>query len=1762
MSILNSVITLSSYPFEKIGIFLDDTVAPEVSSRFGMRIINNTWDYDVPQLTWGEHYFKQRGAEPDLLNSPSLSDLYDIDYSASYKMPYDYINIPDAFPLFFETSAVPGNHLLLTFRGGTSAITVFPSTPYPIINQISNTQFSVSGGFYSISAVDQELGISDLYKNLDESYIVDLASNTGLNIKFGHHSYTGPGSVVYQMYPDGYVSASRKNFVLKTQTNNSNANPLVNQLIPPVSPYSKGIVPESFQMTFTVSGANLEDAIDYTIGYGSTNGAYHYLSGIELQGIDPPLLKLGKLDAANAKLSLSLNTGYFIPKGENYLVSYQASAVPYVKSTTSSFRHGISAFEGTNYYQISAQNSPYFYNYKFNTDTNRDAFTIYFEPQIKTAQTESSSLYVSAIMHDNFYQTEFPIVENKNQFRMKFVEESNDLSLTAVDLNDNHPYIQNQWMPASSVFKFVNDGIANAFTVTTTLSSFKDDIYTLEPYRFILNKEKATSYLSVSAFSENWALIQGNIFPNFDPAENVVWHVEPSQNIKIYDYSDSSDLNYDLTNPNILSPLPSVELTLDSATPANSLGLIVNNLGVDITKITLYSTEFDLSASTLWFPPSSVYNNITLDLDAVVNDLDPIASASISSYFVKNNMRYLAPSKGSIIWKETNNDPRGSTTIYQQSSAIQIFEDVIYPASTNTNIVNAIMDVGESEVNPQKIIFSYNANIFGNKSDDPLSESYNVVDSISIPVRQYPANQGIYISLSASDGTIISSKDYNSKFFLDNTLSATVIAVSSDFSVLPLSSVYWNIPGNTGLNAYSAIFPLENSYCVEVSAFNVRPKNGNFGYYNFTDKLCINILPSSYPVLDYISFPEYNMFPAEKLESDFYNLSYLGSNGLTALKQCLTNIVLSAFGGFDSYHYQIGTKVVTSTNNLEIISVNYSDVSASGIVQISAFNDIFPPENTLTVYNYVSSDNSDVFHQDVLSVDIPALTGILGVDNQNIDLRNPVDQYFDINLDFPFDGIEATGTFQYVLCGTNGRIYSNDIALDKSYSAQEKYTLNPSDLFSIKENTYNTINLQLTGNIVKTIPGGPACTFDQYFATNTITLSVFDGPDLEIYTPHNIYSTNQIISVYNHTTEFPDPFTSFKFNDGLGHITTGLTYSDTISASYSAEGTYSVTLSAIHPTNGTTIKTWDNLFIIKNTFDEYDSEIVRTFPDEIVLPYQLSDVLVKPNEWQWNTQINDKLQKLYTNFETLSALSYSWDINVPKLNIGWLGERNGVIRWNYDTPPVFPYYQSEFIDLKDFTKIQDTWVLINDNRIEFRTDDYNLTLIYSTDHITDGEKFVNPSHVVYIEQTNKLVILEKSNNTILVFDVGDNYSLTLTHYWGGVGERSGRTHLNNPTDLYSNGADIFVVDSDSLNIKIYNTYLNWKNQIDHSEWTTNNYPISVTTDLTAIYVLTSTGKVYIFDHNLVCITTITTTTGTKIYGNQSGFLWIVNNGLVYVYTIGGVFVNQYQTSSKISRLFFNNREIYGLNYFSILKFVDFAQIKDTSDGSNVVNEYQTIAVNPNEPITDFVYNDSTRKLHDNILSFANSLTHKFVININEFDQFVNHEIQPITIDEQVLTTSSYQALGINELVSYETVNRGLTNVWNDLELLRQMVDVRKSRIQSTDVDWTWIYHTINQTQNINDNRRPLSWLELASKSTRFSPSLSAIDWSRAFGGGYERNHMPVHWVWEEMSCNCIWPVTWEQMECGQKFGYSWDYLANHCSFTPVKSFDDCLSSCS
>jgi len=160
-----------------------------------------------------------------------------------------------------------------------------------------------------------------------------------------------------------------------------------------------------------------------------------------------------------------------------------------------------------------------------------------------------------------------------------------------------------------------------------------------------------------------------------------------------------------------------------------------------------------------------------------------------------------------------------------------------------------------------------------------------------------------------------------------------------------------------------------------------------------------------------------------------------------------------------------------------------------------------------------------------------------------------------------------------------------------------------------------------------------------------------------------------------------------------------------------------------------------------------------------------------------------------------------------------------------------------------------------------------------------------------------------------------------------------------------------------------------------------------------------------------------------------------------------------------------------------------------------------------------------------------------------------------------LISGSYASpLGINEIVAYETINRNLSEIWDSLDLLRQMLDVRKD-FSPTDICWIWKKHVINDAQNTNSRVNPYSWYELRADVSARNPLLSGITWETAVGCQEEVTVFPICFNWTTMGSNCLYPVTWAQLQEGGKFGLSWTQLAEQCCVQPSKLFDKCNIIC-
>ncbi len=1759
--ILASVISLSTFPFEKLGIFLNNTAAPEASARFGIRWRNHYYDGGDKLLNWDTTLsLKQGGLEPALLTNTTYSGFYIPANNKQFFQPFSFVGIPDDFPVFHTASAYPYNDVFLNFKGGLSSATVFPSRPYPKLTKVSENQFSVSACLLPVSAFNENLLRDDYYKRVDTNNLQNLQSNRG-RVLLPSHTFAGPVTTV-NMFPDIFYSSHKKDFVWKTITSNPLINIAFNNSIMPANPPSNpGIIPDSFSVSFQISSLSSVYPYNYYMSYANTltAGAIHSLSSLDIeQFVTKPIIRLAQLDSANAKLYIELNTGYTVPKDTNVTINYETSSLAYIKSATGSvFRQGASANNpSTNNFSISTENPPYLYNYRFTLSSlalpSRNAFTVNFAPSSFLVPTGVTSAFdVSTIFVDNYFQMNYPILNNIRTVAMKFEEETGDVTLSAIDRGTDIVYVANDWMPASATARFINNGFANSHTVNITVSTVSDAVFHVAPLTFILNKDQAVMNLAITEFTESSAFVEGTIYPNYDPDLFVVWNVSPPENISL------------------IEPFTERVIPLGTPVEAGLLQVQVSNLGVDNTRISLYSQEFDVSASTIWFPPTAIYQNVSFIISGGIDDNNRIKTGTLSGLFQKQGLLYPAPENANITWSEVNNDVRGSID-FRSREGVSFIENSIQPSTRSYTNINPELSTRIVDSNPQTIVFDIRANIFSNL--------FNLNAGKLIFAREYPSVT-LFAYLSTYDefmslDRIVDTSQTESVFYIT---SADIFASAVLNNFVPISGeqVSWTFSnGNPTITGVDVNFQLLSSACITLSAVSARPIFGGFGYYNFSDEICIFILDAPPPIFDYVAFPEYQFFPTEHLLTT--DGTYLNSRGLTGLDVCGSqNFTISANPGFSEYVYKIGDKVTRSFSNIETIPVTFGDISATGVLSVSAFSDLFVETDPGTVYNAKYSDNSSVFLSDISFVTFPDLEAQLSVTNDLFDIRRPFTTFFNTAINFVYsDAAVNSYTFVYVLSSDLGVTISEEVeGTGNVNNLFTQFTLNPADFFHISKNSFTVFNYYVSGNLVKNVPNyTKSCTQAQAFSSNIVVLSAYDGPDLEIFTERHVYSVNEIVEITNVTSDdYPELISTFELDLGNGNIPF-IPYGATVQTSYASEGLYTLSMTATYPDGATLTRVWPDFILIKDNFENYNSAIVREFPDTLEFPYSCDDIKIKPNEWQHASTLNKAFDKLRTNYDFLTSMSFTYDIKTPKVFIGWLAEQDDALTWHYDEEyPLVREYSDVFGVLKDINIQNNKFFLINDNKIEIHDNDFEFTTLYSSANITEGEIFIDPVGIVYNSVLNKTIVLDKAKKSVFVFDVSDAFdSLALTHYWGGVGEKSSRTKLNNPTDIkIDQDGQLYIVDADSLVVKIYNKFLNWINNIEYSGWTSTNYPVSITIKDSKKYILTSTNLVYVFDEENEYVRNFSVNAGNKIVSAdlEDGLIYIIG-GQVYVYTVDGLYINAFhlpKDGTAIKTLSFANNEIYALNDFSVYNLIDYTQtssIKANLFDANIWS-WDAIRIKDDELVTGIPFNDSFFKLHNNLTMLGYDLTGKFVVYIDEFDQYISQTVSAILPTEQLLSATSFVPLGLNEIVSYDTINRMFDNVCYDYNLALEMIQVKEERFAPGDICWTWDALSLTQLQNLNPNRNPFSWYELTSE-IKPHIGLSAIIWDTAKTCNAFTNHSPFCWTWAFLSCcqgGSVIEITWADMECGAIYGRTWADLEDNCCENPTIYFDDCVDLC-
>jgi hypothetical protein len=403
----------------------------------------------------------------------------------------------------------------------------------------------------------------------------------------------------------------------------------------------------------------------------------------------------------------------------------------------------------------------------------------------------------------------------------------------------------------------------------------------------------------------------------------------------------------------------------------------------------------------------------------------------------------------------------------------------------------------------------------------------------------------------------------------------------------------------------------------------------------------------------------------------------------------------------------------------------------------------------------------------------------------------------------------------------------------------------------------------------------------------------------------------------------------------------------------------------------------------------------------------------------------------------------------------------------------------------------------------------------------------------------------------------------LTHYWGGVGERTDHTKLNDPVDFIVDPTNnLFIVDRDAQLIKVYNKNLNWIRNIE-----LDGRPISISNSGELFALTLDNGYVVLMDRYGNIQNTITVPNATKAVLNtlNHGILYIIFDNIISKYTLNGTYITEKSYNSTIKDVVFDENHGYLIFTNYIIKFVDFIEIDNLTAENETLSgfSWDSIFVHDHEFVTDYVYNDSFKKTYDNISILNSKIFKKLYVDLDGYDDVTTQ----YTVDYTAPAITSVPIyLAGNEPVLYDTINRQIITTFDNLYQLQDHLNVEFNYPSNADsLRWRWKYHYIDRVQRPSLEKNPVSWAELKSSKITGSTSLSSISSWGHIREGLGGNHSAICWNFVYTQDTGLFPITWADLELsdGENYGHSltWADLEAECCRIPDKVFADCVSAC-
>lgn len=1319
-------------------------------------------------------------------------------------------------------------------------------------------------------------------------------------------------------------------------------------------------------------------------------------------------------------------------------------------------------------FTLSSDYPVYMYTTDFDVDGSH-GFTLHFTPYAEIGGNYTATPNLTPKMRDLYQELSLDLDASNSMWRFIGDVEYDGLSASA----DGNDYIQGDWLGGDiAPITFSTDGdffgIFTGYVEISSTNGITDDYYV----QVYTNSAFADVSLSATVVESN----------NYE--------FELSSDIELVDSSPIYFDYYPVYTRMTLTDCDGNILERNTAYNFGDVGcLSALNLGLGTTIISLTAGDLGITSSYEADAnlPLSAFTLKTVG--EITTDCGPTSQYLISSYFEDDDgNRYFPPLNGNICWNIDSTLNYEITTSNRSDESI--FLDTCVPSFDN-DLLTINFSVGEESTIPRSSEIDIQVKYISIDAQEVEGDIFRLT-----PSPQNTPDTDIFASFFSvvSSGETLANSKTTTNYPLVTGSHDLVFSLNDLQFDYDVASVTWEID-NVVTSAVSSLSATINesgftTVCASVSIEDV--SLGGWGKdYCFTDQMCFILVGGA--SIDFIAFPRTRYGGITKTTQNYLN--YTGSYGNTAYN-CghSETFLLSAEPGFETYNWKIGNNFIDSgSSNTTSLAVkgNAEDVGLTQTVWVSAYS---ISSDSVPFVGF--SDNSSVFKQDVVFYDYFGYDLSLGISNDVIDLNINNNQPFTLNLGFnqltasPVKIVDG-GTATIELSTVKGTTSIDIPATSDNVNYFGHITLRDDDLFSIRPNTFNVMNLCVSADLnIKIKDSNDYKVKSSTVETTCIPVTAYNGPFLSISTESNCVSSGSFIDFKNVTPSFLGlTYSDFTFDDGNGNIMSTTTTSEALTGFYDAPGTYSPIMSGTLD-GDLLIKTFKSFIIADcdSGCEQYNSAINRVFPDNLKFPNQLTDLALAPNERLTHHEFNQFVDRVEENFDYLKVKSKAYSLDVPTevVNTTFLenvGE--GLVDWKQRGNLLFGITSYGTIKIVDITNINDQ-TLDPDDRITVLKDD-NI--------ITEGEVLSRPVAMDVAEDASYYLIIDGGNKSVFVFTYDINSNKTeLSTYWGGPGSRSARTKFNSPNDIMigDDGA-IYVLDGASFIVKKYNKYYNWVGNIEHPDFLKDRVEllsISVDGD-DNLFVLGDNDTVYTFDTDGTIITTFKVDDIGSIYVNKAydGIIYIVTGSKVYKYTKDGLKINQWVTpvfDSNVIGIEQNGTLLNVLTkdyFYVIFDCLKIENLRDQSLDSNLW-AIDSIKMDKDEFIQDWNYNDSFDKLFQNVEMFKRSIINKFITYVDPFDKNkIIYDISTLSTEDVVECDITNFTLGINEFVSYDVINRQVENLYNCLDGLLEMITSKpkNSTQDCDDVCFTWKRLSTNNTLQPNTCiNNPMSWSELNS----------------------------------------------------------------------------------